>query len=104
MNATSQSSTNVPVLSINLSEMPALLDAEGVSKHLAPIGRTLLYTLATRGEIQTASLGMKRGKRCYVTASVVRWLEKRMAATQRPQIGERKKPHPAEGDANGAAR
>lgn len=87
---TPQVSTNVPVLPVNLSEIPALLDANGVRKHLAPLGRTLLYELATRGEIQTASIGMKRGKRVFVTASVVQWLQKRMAATQRPRMADRR--------------
>lgn len=87
---TSQLPANVPVLPVNLSEIPALLDAEGVNKYLAPMGRTLLYELATRGEIQTASIGMKRGKRVFLTASVVQWLQKRMAGTQRPQMAARR--------------
>lgn len=86
----SQTPANVPVLTVNLSEIPALLDAGGVNKYLAPLGRTLLYELATRGEIQTASIGMKRGKRVFVTASVVQWLQRRMAATQRPQMADRR--------------
>ena len=81
---------NVPVFTVNLSEIPALLDADGVRKHLAPVGRTLLYELATRGEIQTASIGLKRGKRVFVTASVVQWLQKRMSATHRPQVADRR--------------
>lgn len=87
---TPQIPANVPVLPVNLAEIPALLDANGVRKHLAPLGRTLLYELATRGEIQTASIGMKRGKRVFVTASVVQWLQKRMAATQRPRMADRR--------------
>lgn len=82
--------TSVPALNINLSEIPALLDADGVRKHLAPIGRTLLYELASRGEIETASIGMKRGKRVFVTASVIQWLQKRMAITQRPNMSIRR--------------
>ena len=87
---TSHLSTNVPTLKVNLSEIPALLDADGVRRYLVPVGRTLLYELATSGEIQTASIGIKRGKRVFVTASVVQWLEKRMAATQRPQMAGRR--------------
>ena len=90
MPTTSQTSANVPVLTVNLSEIPALLDANGVRKHLAPLGRTLLYELATSGEIETASIGIKRGKRVFVTASVVRWLQRRMAMTQRPQMADRR--------------
>ena len=89
---TPHATANVPVLTVNLSEIPALLDADGVRKHLAPVGRTLLYELATRGEIQTASIGLKRGKRVFVTASVVQWLQKRMSATQRPQVADRRSP------------
>ncbi len=86
----SQISTNVPSLAVNLSEVPALLDYKGVNRYLAPLGRTLLYELASSGEIETASIGMKRGKRVFVTASVVRWLERRMAATQRPQMADQR--------------
>ncbi len=82
----SETSTNIQPLRINLSEVPALLDHEGVNKYLAPLGRTLLYELASRGEIESASLGLKRGKRVFVTTSVVRWLERRMATTRRPQM------------------
>jgi hypothetical protein len=85
---TSQVSTNVPVLTVDLSAIPPLLDADGVRTHLAPIGRTLLYELAARGEIETASLGLRRGKRVYVTASIVAWLQRRMAATRRPQMAQ----------------
>lgn len=92
MNATSQTPANAPVLTVDLSNVPALLDANGVRKYLAPMGRTLLYELATRGEIQTASVGMKRGRRTYVTASVVQWLERRIAATRRPQVADRRVP------------
>jgi hypothetical protein len=81
---------NVPLLKINLSEIPALLDVDGVQKHLAPIGRTLLYELATSGEIETASIGLKRGKRVFVTQSVVQWIQRRMAATLRPRLKIRK--------------
>lgn len=87
---TPHTSTVVPILQINLSEIPPLLDADGVRKHLAPVGRTLLYELASRGEIDTASIGLKRGKRVFVTASVVRWLQKRMTETRRPQMADRR--------------
>ena len=85
----SQLFTDIQVLQVNLAELPALLDAEGVRKHLAPVGRTLLYNLAASGEIQTASLGLGRGKRVFVTESVVLWLQRRMASTKRPRIATR---------------
>lgn len=89
METNSSSLANVPAFAINLSEIPVLLDAEGVRKHLAPLGRTLLYELASQGEIQTASLGLKRGKRVFVTASVVAWLQRRIATSRRPQLAPR---------------
>ena len=82
---------NVPVLTVNLSEIPALLDANGVRKHLAPLGKTTLYELATLGEIQSASIGMGRGRRVFVTASVVEWLQRRLDATQRPNVATRRR-------------
>ncbi len=90
MRTTSQEPVNVPPLGINLSEIPALLDANGIRKHLAPLGRTLLYELATRGDIETASLGLGRGKRVFVTTSVVKWLERRAAESKRPNLANRK--------------
>lgn len=86
---TSPTSADAPDLGIDFSDLPALLDAEGVRKHLAPLGRTLLYELASQGEIQTASLGLKRGKRVFVTASVVAWLQRRIASTRRPRLARR---------------
>jgi hypothetical protein len=86
-----------PNLFVNLSGIPALLDADGINKHLAPVGRTLLYELATSGEIQTASIGLRRGKRVYVTSSVVDWLQRRMEATQRPKMARRKNAAAKEG-------
>ena len=85
-----QTSTSVPALPVNLSDLPALIDAKGVRKHLAPVGRTLLYNLASSGEIETASLGLGRGKRVFVTASVVRWIQHRMECTKRPKMASRK--------------
>ena len=89
MHNQSQSLTSTPRLSTQAAEVPLLLDADGVRKYLAPIGRSLLYQLASRGEIETASLGMKRGKRVFVTATVVQWLERRLAGTIRPNVADR---------------
>ena len=75
---------------VNLAGIPPLLDVGGVNKYLAPVGRTLLYSLATSGEIQTASIGLKRGRRVFVTRSVVDWLQRRMEATERPNMGSGK--------------
>lgn len=87
--ATKYDPSSTPVLAINLSEMPALLDVEGVKKYIAPIGKTLLYDLSSRGEIETASLGLKRGKRVFVASSIVKWIQRRMATTKRPQMTPR---------------
>lgn len=53
------------------------------------IGRSTLYQLATLGEIESASLGLGRGRRVFVTASIVGWLQKRLAQTKRPNIAIR---------------
>src|ERR1700676_248018 len=81
---------NVPELTIDISKLPPLLDCDGVHKHLAPIGRSLLYELATKGDITSASLGIGRGRRVFVTASIVQWLQKRAAQTKRPNIAPRR--------------
>lgn len=78
---------SVPTLTLNLSEIPALLDHAGINKYLVPIGRTTLYELAASGEIQSASIGVKRGSRVFVTSTVVEWLQKRLASTKRPKMG-----------------
>jgi hypothetical protein len=92
MHNQSQSITGTPnrlSTQAQAAEVPLLLDADGVRKYLAPIGRSLLYQLASRGEIETASLGVKRGKRVFVTATVVQWLERRLAGTVRPKVADR---------------
>ena len=81
----------VPELNVNLSGLPALIDLNGINKHLCPMSRSMSYELATSGEIETASLGLGRGRRVFVTESVVRWLQKRLAGTQRPNIAPRRK-------------
>lgn len=84
---------NVPELNVNLSALPALIDLAGINKHLCPVSRSLAYVLATSGEWQTASLGIGRGRRVFVTESVVAWLQRRMAGTVRPNIAPRCKPN-----------
>ena len=81
------SERSMPEIKFDLSGTPPLLDAQGVRKHLADVGRTMLYQLATSGEIDSVSLGMgKKGKRLFVTASIVAWIRRRAAATQRPRL------------------
>ena len=66
----------------NVAEpLPLLLDVEGVNKFIGPISRTTLLVLATKKKIETVSMGMKRGKRLFVTESILRWLESRKATT-----------------------
>lgn len=72
------------------SAFPPFLDAEGIRKHIVPIGRTLLYELDSQGEIQSASLGIGRGRRVYLVGSVLGWLERRMECTKRPKMAPRK--------------
>lgn len=78
--------SNAADLRIDANKLPPLMSAEQIRERLAPIGRTLLYELATRGEIQSASLGIGRGKRVFVTATVVAWLERRVATSLRPNV------------------
>jgi hypothetical protein len=84
------SAANAPSRSINLAVIPALLDANGVKRYLVNVGKTTLYELATSGEIESVSIGFGRGKRCFVTASIVAWLDRRAAATKRPQMADRR--------------
>jgi len=81
----------VPELNVNLASLPALIDLNGINKNLCPMSRSMSYELATSGEIETASLGLGRGRRVFVTESVVRWLQKRLAGTLRPKIAPRRK-------------
>ncbi len=87
---------DVPKLDIDVTRIPPLIDVVGVSTYLAPLSRSLLYELASRGEIQSASIGLKRGRRFFVTTSLVSWLQKRASGTQRPNIAPRKKEKKAE--------
>jgi hypothetical protein len=96
--------SRVCTLCIDLSKVPPLLNCEGVNKYLAPIGRTTLYQLATLGEIESASLGMGRGRRVFVTASIVGWLERRLAQTKRPNIAIRGKHRDKPGEKNADGR
>lgn len=89
--------TNHPQTTVHIDKsiIPPFLDVEGVKRHLAPLSRSLLYELATQGEIESASLGMRRGRRVFVTESIVRWLHKRMALTRKPNIAPRTKVLPS---------
>jgi hypothetical protein len=80
-------------LGIDVSRLPALLDADGIHSRVAPIGRTVLYEAATREEIKTVLLGApgKRGKRLFVTDSVIAWILRRATTTKPPAMGSRKK-------------
>lgn len=88
---TLQISSPVPRLDVDSAKLPALIDLDGINKHLAPVSRSLLYALAAAGEIQTASVGLKRGSRVWVTASVISWLNRRLATTKKPNLTSRRK-------------
>ena len=94
MSTTNSEPARATALNINLHNIPPLLDAQGVKAKLAPLGRTLLYELASRGEIETASLGLGRGKRVFVAASIVRWLQKRAAVTKPLNLAPRRNRRP----------
>ena len=83
--------TNSATLSASLTNVPPLLNAAGIALHIAPLGKTLLYELATAGEIQSASLGIGRGKRVFVTSSVIAWIERRMSETKIPRLATRRR-------------
>ncbi len=90
MNATIRFVKNAPEINLDCSGLPRLLDLDGVNKHLAPLGHTLLYELASLGEIESVSVGLKRGKRLFVTESIVQWLQRRMATTVQPRTKDRR--------------
>ena len=77
-------------LKIDLAKLPALIDLEGINRGIAPMSRSLVYSLDSAGEIESASLGMGRGKRVYITASVVAWLQRRLAQSKRPNLAPRR--------------
>jgi len=74
---------------VDLSTIPALLDVAGINRWICPMSRSLAYSLASSDEVETVSLGMGRGKRLWVTATVVAWVQRRMAQTTRPNIASR---------------
>lgn len=78
-----------PQFTLDLTNVPPLLDAKGVRTHIADIGRTLLYHLASTGEIQSVSLGMgkRKPKRMFVTESIAAWISRSAAETKRPEMG-----------------
>ena len=77
-------------LNFDLTAIPPLLDVAGVRRYLAPISRSTLYSLTAAGEIESASVGMNRGRRFFVTASLAAWLQRRAAASKRPNIAPRR--------------
>jgi len=90
MKANTSELAGVAKLNIDLSKIPPLLDVAGVNAHIAPLSRSLLYELASCGEIETASLGLGRGKRTFLTSSIVSWLQKRVGQTKRPNLAPRR--------------
>ena len=83
------SSAKPPVNPEILAAIPALLTTKGVNQYLLPIGPTALYEAATAKEIESVSVGMGRGRRLWVTASIVAWINRRAATTKRPALAGR---------------
>jgi len=83
-------STASDSLKIDVGSLPALIDLDGINRGICPMSRSLLYTLASAGEIESASLGMGRGKRVFITATVISWLQRRIAQSKRPNIAPRR--------------
>lgn len=80
--------------------LPPVLDVRAL-QHNFCIGRTTAYHLATSGEIQSLTLGApgKRGKRVFLTLSVIEYV-KRRAAQAEPLNCPTKKPAPDTVDEN----
>jgi hypothetical protein len=89
MIANKQEPVDVLDLHIDLTKIPPLLSVEGVNQHIAPLSRSLLYEADARGEIQSASVGIGRGRRLFLASSIVDWLQRRAAKTLRPNIAPR---------------
>lgn len=83
-----------PTPQLQIAALPPLLDLRAIADNFA-IGRTLAYTLASAGEIQSLTLGApgKRGKRVFLTQSVLEYVQRRADTTKPLCIGAKPKSH-----------
>jgi hypothetical protein len=78
-------------MGLELSTIPPLLTAEQVGERILALGRTSLYSAASAGEIETASVGAPghRGRRFFLTTSVISYVLRRMGSTVTPKVTPR---------------
>ncbi len=63
-----------------IAALPPVLDLRALEANFG-IGRTTAYQLASNGDIQSLTLGApgKRGRRCFLTQSVLEYIQRRVA-------------------------
>lgn len=86
------------------SQLPQVLDVRALKKHFG-LGRTTAYLLATAGEITSLTIGRPgtRGKRAFLTESVLAYIKRRVE-NAKPLNCKVKKPSEAPGAQKTAAR
>ena len=71
--------------------LPHVLDVRGLGQSFS-IGRTTAYHLAAAGEIQSLTLGApgKRGRRVFLTQSVIEYVARRVTESKPLSCGSQK--------------
>ena len=85
--------THIPVsTNRSIAALPPILDLRALEANFA-IGRTTAYHLATAGEITSVSLGApgRRGRRRFLTQSVLDYISRRAAETKPLNCGAKRK-------------
>ena len=74
-----------------IAELPHVLDVRTIGQSFG-IGRTTAYHLAAAGEIQSLTLGApgKRGRRVFLTQSVIEYVTRRLAESKPLSCGSQK--------------
>ena len=74
-----------------IAKPPIVLDLRGLQATFG-IGRTTAYYLASAGEIQSLTLGApgKRGRRVFLTQSVIEYVTRRLAESKPLSCGSQK--------------
>lgn len=70
------------LLPSTVSTLPPILSVEEAQQYFK-LGKTTLYALATAGEIQSLTIGAPglRGKRAFLTESLLAYVNRRVAAS-----------------------
>jgi hypothetical protein len=73
----------VPDLDAFIASLPPVLGLQELKVNFQ-IGRTTAYHLASNGEVESLTLGApgKRGKRVFLTKSVLEYVQRRLADSQ----------------------